>query len=166
MQTWILTFPEIGALDAQLDEVNIALGEVRSLKKLSEMEWAVYWGAIQEISDRNGGTYRLPGRPWRFSRENLQPLGDPAFQGERVRRVGERLDPRNDRRRCRQRRRHGKDQQSVVADDRILNRRPPGSGGQIRQHLAEALTLARARFTGSQAGVSVSGALAAGCSRT
>ena len=126
VQTWILTFPEIGALDAQLDEVKIALGEVRSLKKLSEMEWAVYWGAIQEVSDRNGGTYRLPGRPWRFSREKLQPLGDPAFQGERVRRVGERLDPRNDRRRCRQRRRHGKDQQSVVADDHILNGRPPG----------------------------------------
>jgi crotonobetainyl-CoA:carnitine CoA-transferase CaiB-like acyl-CoA transferase len=87
VQTWILTFPDIGALDAQLDEVKIALGEVRSLKKLSEMEWAVYWGAIQEVSDRNGGTYRLPGRPWRFSRETLRPLGDPAFQGEHNRNV-------------------------------------------------------------------------------
>jgi crotonobetainyl-CoA:carnitine CoA-transferase CaiB-like acyl-CoA transferase len=82
VQTWILTFRDIGALDAQLDEAKIALGEVRSLKQLSEMEWAEYWGAVQEVSDRNGGTYRLPGRPWRFSREELQPLGDPAFQGE------------------------------------------------------------------------------------
>jgi crotonobetainyl-CoA:carnitine CoA-transferase CaiB-like acyl-CoA transferase len=82
VQTWILTFRDIGALDAQLDEAKIALGEVRSLKKLSEMEWAEYWGAIQQVSDRNGGTYRLPGRPWHFSREQLDPLGDPAFQGE------------------------------------------------------------------------------------
>jgi crotonobetainyl-CoA:carnitine CoA-transferase CaiB-like acyl-CoA transferase len=87
VQTWILTFHDIGALDAQLDEAKIALGEVRSLKKLSEMEWAEYWGAVQEVSDRNGGTYRLPGRPWRFSREKLRPLGDPAFQGEHNRTV-------------------------------------------------------------------------------
>ncbi len=51
------------------------------------MEWAEYWGAVQEVSDRNGGTYRLPGRPWRFSREKLEPLGDPAFQGEHNRTV-------------------------------------------------------------------------------
>jgi crotonobetainyl-CoA:carnitine CoA-transferase CaiB-like acyl-CoA transferase len=87
VQTWILTFRDIGALDAQLDEAKIAFGEVRSLKKLSEMEWAEYWGAVQEVSDRNGGIYRLPGRPWRFSREQLEPLGDPAFQGEHNRTV-------------------------------------------------------------------------------
>ena len=91
VQTWILTFPDIGALDAQLDEAKIALGEVRSLKKLTEMEWAEYWGAVQEVSDRNGGTYRLPGRPWRFSREQLEPLGDPAFQGGHNREVFDEL---------------------------------------------------------------------------
>ena len=87
MQTWILTFHDIGALDAQLDEAKIALGEVRSLKQLSEMEWAEHWGAVQEVSDRNGGNYRLPGRPWRFSGEQLAPLGEPAFQGEHNRAV-------------------------------------------------------------------------------
>jgi crotonobetainyl-CoA:carnitine CoA-transferase CaiB-like acyl-CoA transferase len=87
VQTWIITFRDIAALDAQLDEAKIALGEVRTLKKLSEMEWAGYWGAVQEVSDRNGGSYRLPGRPWRFSREELAPLGDPAFQGEHNRAV-------------------------------------------------------------------------------
>ena len=87
VQTWILTFRDIGALDAQLDEAKIAFGEVRSLKKLSEMEWAEYWGAVQEVSDRNGGIYRLPGRPWCFSREQLEPLGNPAFQGEHNRTV-------------------------------------------------------------------------------
>ena len=87
VQNWILTFADIGALDAQFDEAKIALGEVRSLKKLSEMAWAEYWDAVQEVSDRNGGSYRLPGRPWRFSRERLAPLGEPAFQGEHNRAV-------------------------------------------------------------------------------
>src|ERR1700747_3019840 len=82
VQNWILTFTDTGALDAQLDEAKIAFGEVRSLKQLSEMEWAGYWGAVQEVSDRNGASYRLPGRPWRFSGEKLEPLGEPAFQGE------------------------------------------------------------------------------------
>jgi crotonobetainyl-CoA:carnitine CoA-transferase CaiB-like acyl-CoA transferase len=87
VQNWILTFHDIGALDAQLDEAKIALGEMRSLKQLSEMEWAEHWGAVQQVSDRNGGTYRLPGRPWHFSGEQLEPLGDPAFQGEHNRAV-------------------------------------------------------------------------------
>jgi crotonobetainyl-CoA:carnitine CoA-transferase CaiB-like acyl-CoA transferase len=82
VQNWILTFADVGALDAQLDEAKIAFGEVRSLKQLSEMEWAEYWGAVQEVSDRNGGSCRLPGRPWHFSGEQLDPLGEPAFQGE------------------------------------------------------------------------------------
>ena len=51
------------------------------------MDWAEYWGAVQEVSDRNGGSYRLSGRPWRFSGEKLDPLGEPAFQGEHNREV-------------------------------------------------------------------------------
>jgi crotonobetainyl-CoA:carnitine CoA-transferase CaiB-like acyl-CoA transferase len=82
VQNWILTFADVGALDAQLDEAKIAFGEVRSLKQLSETEWAEYWAGVQKVSDRNGGSYRLPGRPWCFSREQLDPLGEPAFQGE------------------------------------------------------------------------------------
>jgi crotonobetainyl-CoA:carnitine CoA-transferase CaiB-like acyl-CoA transferase len=87
VQSWILTFADTGALDAQLDEAKIAFGEMRSLKQLSETEWAGYWGAVQEVSDRTGGSYRLPSRPWHFSRERLDPLGDPAFQGEHNRAV-------------------------------------------------------------------------------
>lgn len=82
IQTWIMTFTDISTLDAQFDEAKIAMGEIRSVRALSETEWAGYWGAIQEVSDRYGGTYRLPGRPWRFSVDQLDPIGDPAFQGE------------------------------------------------------------------------------------
>lgn len=82
VQTWIYTFADIAALDAQLDEGKIALGEVRSIEEIAETDWAEYWGAVQEVSDRHGGTYRLPGRPWRFSENDLAPLGPPSFRGE------------------------------------------------------------------------------------
>jgi crotonobetainyl-CoA:carnitine CoA-transferase CaiB-like acyl-CoA transferase len=82
VQTWIVTFADMGTLDAQFDEAKIAMGEMRSLQALSETDWSVYWGAVQEVSDRHGATYRLPGRPWRFSADQLEPIGDPAFQGE------------------------------------------------------------------------------------
>ena len=82
VQTWILTFHDIGALNAQLDEAQTALGEVRSLKKLFEMEWAEYWGR----SPRSLGPQRWnlpPARPsFAFLPRKARAPGDPAFQGE------------------------------------------------------------------------------------
>jgi crotonobetainyl-CoA:carnitine CoA-transferase CaiB-like acyl-CoA transferase len=72
----------MATLDAQFDEAKIAMGEIRSIKELTASEWSDYWGAVQHVSDRSGGQYRLPGRPWRFSAEELAPIGTPAFQGE------------------------------------------------------------------------------------
>src|ERR1700757_1653354 len=76
IQTWMLTFADMAALDAQLDEAKIAMGEIRSLGDLAATDWSAYWSAVQEVSDRNGGTYRLPGRPWHFSQDELSPIGD------------------------------------------------------------------------------------------
>lgn len=82
IQSWIMTFPDMATLDAQFDEAKIAIGEIRSLKELAASEWSDYWGAVQHVPDRSGGEYRLPGRPWHFSDEQLTPIGAPAFQGE------------------------------------------------------------------------------------
>jgi crotonobetainyl-CoA:carnitine CoA-transferase CaiB-like acyl-CoA transferase len=78
----MLTFPDMATLDAQFDEAKIAMGEIRSIKELSKSDWSDYWGAVQLVPDRSGGEYRLPGRPWHFSRDELTPIGTPAFQGE------------------------------------------------------------------------------------
>ncbi len=82
VQTWILTFRNMEALDAQLDEAKIAIGQVRTLQDLAGTEWAEYWGAVHDVPDRRGGTYRLQGRPWRFSDDVLEPPGLPALRGE------------------------------------------------------------------------------------
>jgi crotonobetainyl-CoA:carnitine CoA-transferase CaiB-like acyl-CoA transferase len=87
IQSWMLTFPDMATLDAQFDEAKIAMGEIRSIKELSKSDWSDYWGAIQLVPDRSGGEYKLPGRPWHFSRDELTPIGTPAFQGEHNREV-------------------------------------------------------------------------------
>jgi crotonobetainyl-CoA:carnitine CoA-transferase CaiB-like acyl-CoA transferase len=63
------------------------MGEIRSIKELTKSDWSDYWGAVQLVPDRSGGEYKLPGRPWHFSRDELTPIGTPAFQGEHNREV-------------------------------------------------------------------------------
>jgi len=87
VQTWILTFRDMDSLDAQLDEAKIAMGQIRSMEELAKTPWAEYWGAVQEVSDRRGGTYKLHGRPWRFSEDVLPTPTEPAFRGEHNRQV-------------------------------------------------------------------------------
>jgi crotonobetainyl-CoA:carnitine CoA-transferase CaiB-like acyl-CoA transferase len=82
VQAWVWSFPDMAALDAQLDEAKIAIGEIRPLEDIAESEWAEYWTATHEVPDRNGGVFRLPGRPWKFSDAELSPPGGPALQGE------------------------------------------------------------------------------------
>ncbi len=82
VQAWMWSFPDMAALDAQLDEAKIAIGEVRSLEDIAGSEWAEYWTATHEVSDRNGGAFKLPGRPWKFSEAELPLPGYPALQGE------------------------------------------------------------------------------------
>jgi crotonobetainyl-CoA:carnitine CoA-transferase CaiB-like acyl-CoA transferase len=82
VQTWILGFRDLESLDAQLDEAKIAIGVIRTAKDLADTEWARYWNAVREVPDRAGGTYRLPGHPWRFSSATLGDTPAPAFRGE------------------------------------------------------------------------------------
>lgn len=82
IQTWILTFADMASLDAQFDEAKIAMGEIRTLGALGRTDWSEYWGAVQEVSNRQGGVFRLPGRPWQFSESKLPVPTEPAFQGE------------------------------------------------------------------------------------
>jgi CoA:oxalate CoA-transferase len=82
IRSWILTFSDHDLLQAQVSEAGMAIGVVRSTKEFSESEWAREPGRIAEVDDRSGGTLRMPGAPWRFSKAELPPAGIPAFQGE------------------------------------------------------------------------------------
>jgi len=82
VQDWILTFESLETLDAQLDEAKLAFGVVRTIDDFAGSDWVKWWGAIDEVDSRVGGTVRIPGKPWRFSKEKLDHPGLPAYRGE------------------------------------------------------------------------------------
>lgn len=82
VQQWIFTFATAGALEAQLDEVKLAFGVVRSVEEFADSEWARWWGATETVSDRRGGSVRIPGKPWKFSVSELEPAAEAAYRGE------------------------------------------------------------------------------------
>jgi crotonobetainyl-CoA:carnitine CoA-transferase CaiB-like acyl-CoA transferase len=82
VRSWLLTFDDLELLQAQVSEGGLAVGVVRSASEFAESEWAKEWGALVDVDDRSGGTLRMPGTPWHFSKSTLPAPGIPAFQGE------------------------------------------------------------------------------------
>jgi crotonobetainyl-CoA:carnitine CoA-transferase CaiB-like acyl-CoA transferase len=85
VQTWILTFQDMASLDAQLDEAKIASGLVRDVNEFTGTEWSTEWKATRTVPNRSGGEIVLAGAPWHFSKfadSDVEPVREPAFQGE------------------------------------------------------------------------------------
>ncbi|MGA2292217.1 CaiB/BaiF CoA transferase family protein [Bradyrhizobium sp.] len=82
VRAWLATFDSLEQLQAQVSEAGLAVGRVRTVNEFARSEWVREWNAIVDVDDRGGGTLRMPGNPWIFSRSELPPPGAPAFQGE------------------------------------------------------------------------------------
>ena len=82
VRAWLGTFENLEQLQAQVSESGLAVGRIRTTAEFADSEWVKEWNAVVEIDDRAGGTVRMPGNPWIFSRSELPPPGPPAFQGE------------------------------------------------------------------------------------
>jgi crotonobetainyl-CoA:carnitine CoA-transferase CaiB-like acyl-CoA transferase len=82
IQTWIHTFDDMASLDAQLDEAKIATGTIREPDEFGRTPWSQRWKATREVPDRAGGTFTIPGPPWRFDGAPELAEQVPAFQGE------------------------------------------------------------------------------------
>ncbi len=82
IRAWLMTFPDLLQLQAQVSEAGLAVGTIRDVREFAESDWVKEWGAIVDVDDRAGGTTRMPGNPWRFSASVLPSPGVPAFQGE------------------------------------------------------------------------------------
>jgi CoA:oxalate CoA-transferase len=82
VRAWLVTFGDFELLQAQVSEAGLAVGRVRTTEEFAESEWVKEWNAVVAVDDRAGGSVRMPGNPWIFSRSTLPPPGCPAFQGE------------------------------------------------------------------------------------
>ena len=64
-------------------EQGLASGKIRSVREVCDSDWATERGAVTEVDDRGGGTYRVPNAPWKFSdAPGVGLSGSPRFRGE------------------------------------------------------------------------------------
>ena len=74
--------PDAATFEEQFAKHRLAVGVLRSARELAESEWAAARGAIVEVSDRGGGTIRVPNAPWRFGAADVGVSGVPKYRGE------------------------------------------------------------------------------------
>ena len=87
VQRWVDGFATLEEVEEALGRVRLPMGVVRSVAEIAGSDWAAGRGAVAEVSDRAGGTIRLPDAPWRFSDAEVGVAGDPSFRGEHNREV-------------------------------------------------------------------------------
>jgi crotonobetainyl-CoA:carnitine CoA-transferase CaiB-like acyl-CoA transferase len=87
IQSWVMEFPDLTSLEAALAKAKLVMGVVRSVTEAGQTPWAKERGAVVEVSDRGGGTLKLPNSPWRFSKADSGVRGVPAYRGEHNREI-------------------------------------------------------------------------------
>jgi CoA:oxalate CoA-transferase len=74
--------PDWPTFEQRCSSIGLAVGRIRSGRDLADSDWATARGAIAEVSDRGGGTIRIPNAPWHFSDAEVGLRGGPKYRGE------------------------------------------------------------------------------------
>ena len=82
IREWAIGVPDADELERLLAEHQLAMGRLRSVDEIAATDWAREREAIIEVSDRGGGTVRIPNSPWHFSGSKTTLRGVPKFRGE------------------------------------------------------------------------------------
>ncbi|MDP9464159.1 MAG: CoA transferase, partial [Actinomycetota bacterium] len=82
LSAWAATRPTPQAIEAAMGGQGLAAGTLRSLREVCATEWAMERGVVVEVSDRGGGTLRIPNTPWRFAGGDVSVRGEPRYRGE------------------------------------------------------------------------------------
>jgi crotonobetainyl-CoA:carnitine CoA-transferase CaiB-like acyl-CoA transferase len=77
------TIADAEEFERRFAEHRLAVGVLRSVRELCDTDWARERGAVVDVSDRGGGTVRVPNAPWRFSdAPGVAVRGEPRYRGE------------------------------------------------------------------------------------
>jgi crotonobetainyl-CoA:carnitine CoA-transferase CaiB-like acyl-CoA transferase len=87
LREWAATVPTADAIEQILDRHGLATGTLRTVRELCETDWAAEREVIAEVSDRGGGSMRVPNSPWRFDGSDVRLRGEPRYRGEDNREV-------------------------------------------------------------------------------
>ena len=82
LRAWATTITDAETIEKIFAEHNLATGRLRSVADVARTDWAKQRGVIAEVSDRRGGTIRIPQSPWKFSGADVRIRGIPKYRGE------------------------------------------------------------------------------------
>ncbi len=82
LRAWATTITDAETIEKIFAEHNLATGRLRSVADVARTDWAEQRGVIAEVSDRGGGTIRIPQSPWKFSDADVRIRGIPKYRGE------------------------------------------------------------------------------------
>ncbi len=82
LRAWATTITDAETIETIFAEHNLATGRLRSVADVARTDWAKQRGVITEVSDRGGGTIRIPQSPWKFSDADVRIRGIPKYRGE------------------------------------------------------------------------------------
>jgi crotonobetainyl-CoA:carnitine CoA-transferase CaiB-like acyl-CoA transferase len=82
LREWAARMPDPDAIEAALAQHGLATGRLRTVREIADTDWAAAREAVVEVSDRAGGTVRIPNAPWRFAGSDIRTGGEPRYRGE------------------------------------------------------------------------------------
>ncbi len=82
LSNWAATIATPWAIEEAMGAHGLATGTLRSMREVCTTEWAQDRGVVVEVSDRGGGTLRLPNSPWHFASGDVSVRGEPRYRGE------------------------------------------------------------------------------------
>jgi CoA:oxalate CoA-transferase len=82
LSDWAATIANPQIIESMMGEYHLATGTLRSLREVCDTDWAKQRNAVVEVSDRGGGSLRLPNTPWTFASADVGLRGEPRYRGE------------------------------------------------------------------------------------
>jgi CoA:oxalate CoA-transferase len=82
MNDWAATVADTETIEHLMSDEGIATGTLRSVRDVCDTDWAEARQVTVSVSDRGGGTMRIPNAPWRFAGSEVGVRGEPRYRGE------------------------------------------------------------------------------------
>ena len=82
LRDWAATMPDGDTAESQLTAAGLAAGQVRTVREVCDTDWAAAREVTVAVSDRGGGSIRIPNAPWRFAGSRHGIVGAPRYRGE------------------------------------------------------------------------------------
>ena len=82
LQEWASTVQTVGELETIFAKNKLAMGQLRSVREVSQTQWAKDRNAFVEVDDRGDGKVKLPNSPWQFSGSDTSTRGTTKYRGE------------------------------------------------------------------------------------